>query len=78
MTMPERTTVDACRTFCPGPMMELIAALKQSQVGDEIELLSSDKGSLADVPAWVDKVGHRLVSVEHRIDHWSLVVRKMK
>ena len=73
-----RTTIDARNAFCPGPMTELIAALKQATIGDEIEVLSRDKGSTNDIPAWTRKVGHQLVSTEQRGDHWSIVVKKMK
>jgi TusA-related sulfurtransferase len=59
-------------------MMELIAALKEASIGDEVEVLSSDKGSADDIPAWTRKVGHQLVSSEDRGDHWAIVVRKMK
>jgi TusA-related sulfurtransferase len=76
--MSDRRSIDARNTFCPGPMMELIAALKEVSVGDEIEVLSSDKGSVDDIPAWTRKVGHHLVSSENHGDYWALVVRKMK
>jgi TusA-related sulfurtransferase len=76
--MSNRTTIDARKAFCPGPMMELIAALKTKQVGDEVEVLSRDKGSANDIPLWAKKVGHQLVSNEKIEDYWSIVVRKMK
>ena len=76
--MAERKLVDARGSFCPGPLMELIAAIKLVDVGDEIDVLSSDKGSAADIPEWVEKVKHKVVSVEEKGDHWSIVVRKMK
>lgn len=76
--MSKRTTIDARKAFCPGPMMELIAALKQTAIGDEVEVLSRDKGSANDIPIWTKKVGHQLVSNENLGDHWSIVVRKMK
>ena len=47
--------------------MELIAQLKMVEVGDEIELLSSDKGSAADVPQWINKVGHELVGTREEL-----------
>jgi TusA-related sulfurtransferase len=59
-------------------MMELIAALKHTTVGDEVEVLSRDKGSTNDIPAWTRKVGHQLVSTEQHGDYWSIVVKKMK
>lgn len=76
--MSERQTIDARGAFCPGPLMELIAALKLADVGDEIEVLSSDKGSATDIPEWVDKVGHEMVTSEDKGGYWSIVVRKAK
>ena len=43
--------------------MELIAALKLVEIGDEIEVWSSDKGSVSDIPQWVNKVRHEMVGV---------------
>ncbi len=76
--MSNRTTIDARGAFCPGPLMELIAALKLVEIGDEIEVLSSDKGSVGDIPEWVEKVKHEMVGVNQEGDHWSIVVRKAK
>ena len=76
--MAERRQIDARGSFCPGPLMELIATLKLCEVGDEIEVWSSDRGSAKDIPEWVAKVGHQLVSSEEKEDYWSIVVRKAK
>jgi len=76
--MSTRETIDARGAFCPGPLMELIAKLKLVQVGDEIEVLSSDKGSANDIPEWVKKVRHEMVGVTQQDGYWSIVVRKAK
>lgn len=76
--MTERTTIDARGSFCPGPLMELIANLKLIEIGDEIEVLSTDKGSAMDIPVWIEKVKHETVSVEQQEDVWHIIVRKMK
>ncbi len=76
--MATRETIDARGAFCPGPLMELIAKLKLVQIGDEIEVLSSDKGSAADIPEWVNKVHHEMVGVAQQDGYWSIVVRKAK
>lgn len=44
--------------------MELIAQMKQVQVGDLIEVWSTDAGSAADIPEWIKKVGHE-VHIQH-------------
>jgi len=70
--------IDARGAFCPGPLMELIAALKLVEVGDDIEVLSSDKGSVSDIPQWVAKVRHEMVGITPHDGYWSIVVRKAK
>jgi TusA-related sulfurtransferase len=76
--MPHRDKIDARGAFCPGPLMELIAGLKLVEVGDEIEVWSSDRGSASDIPEWCAKVGHELVESDEREGYWSIVVRRAK
>lgn len=76
--MRERKLIDARGTFCPGPLMELIAGMKLANVGDEIEVLSTDAGSAKDVPEWINKVGHQLLRSYEDKGVWHVVVRKTK
>ena len=76
--MAKRHTIDARGTFCPGPLMELIAGMKLADVGDELEVLSSDEGSSADIPEWIRKVGHEMVATSQESGVWHVVVRKTK
>ena len=70
--------IDARGSYCPGPLMELIAGLKLAHVGDKLELLSSDKGSATDVPVWINKVGHELVASREEAGVWHITVKKLK
>jgi tRNA 2-thiouridine synthesizing protein A len=76
--MPEKKIVDGRGSFCPGPLMELIVALKSSQIGDELEVLSTDKGSANDIPEWVRKVGHEYISTTEDAGVWHIKIRKAK
>ncbi len=76
--MAEKTVIDARGSFCPGPLMELIARLKSGQVGDEFEVLSSDKGSATDIPEWVEKAGHEMVETHEDKGIWHITVKKMR
>ena len=76
--MSDTRVIDARGSFCPGPLMELIAGMKLAQVGDKLELLSSDKGSANDVPEWIRKVGHELLDNREDAGVWHIVVRKVK
>ena len=76
--MSERTIIDARGSFCPGPLMELIRGMKEAEVGDVLAVLSSDKGSKTDIPKWVEKAGHRLISVESLDGYDEITVEKMR
>ena len=76
--MAEHKVIDARGSFCPGPLMELIAGIKLAQVGDEIEVLSTDKGSANDIPEWIRKVGHGLLGTREESGVWHITVKKTK
>jgi TusA-related sulfurtransferase len=78
INMAEKTIVDGRGSFCPGSLMELIVALKSSQVGDELEVLSTDKGSVNDIPEWINKVGHEYISTTESDGVWHITLRKAK
>jgi TusA-related sulfurtransferase len=79
LTAPAATrTIDARGSFCPGPLMELIRAIREAQVGDVLAVYSSDAGSKTDIPMWVEKAGHRLVGVETRDGYDEIVVEKLR
>ncbi len=46
--------------------------------GDELEVLSTDKGSAADIPEWVNKVGHQHLGTREENGVWHVTVRKAK
>jgi TusA-related sulfurtransferase len=71
-------TIDARGSFCPGPLMELIRAIRESQVGDVIAVRSSDKGSRLDIPKWIEKAGHRLIGVTEGDGYDEIVVEKAR
>ena len=70
--------IDARGSFCPGPLMELIRAIREAQVGDVLQVLSSDNGSRSDIPKWIEKAGHRLIGVTARDGFDEIVVEKMR
>ena len=75
---PVNRVIDARGSFCPGPLMELIRAIRESEVGTVIAVRSSDRGSRIDIPKWVEKAGHRLVALEARDGYDEIVVEKMR
>ncbi len=58
--------------------MELIRGIREGQVGDILAVISTDKGSKTDIPAWVAKAGHRLVGLYPHVGYDEIVVEKLK
>lgn len=58
--------------------MELITHMKRASVGDVLELLSTDEGSANDVPEWVNKAGHELISSQNVDGVWHIKIRKAR
>ena len=71
-------TIDARGMPCPGPLMNLIGAIRQGQVGQTFDVLSSDEGSKTDIPAWVAKAKHELLEVVPEDGYARFVVRKAR
>jgi TusA-related sulfurtransferase len=71
-------TLDARGSYCPGPLMELIRAIREAQIGDVLAVLSSDRGSRIDIPKWVEKAGHRLVGITSVDGYDEIVVEKLR
>ena len=70
--------MDARGVMCPEPLMELMKALRQQEVGDVVVLYSDDLGSRKDVPQWVAKSGYELLAVNERDGYVEYSVRKAK
>ncbi len=77
-TVQIEKTIDARGMACPGPLMNLIGAIRQGQVGQVIEVLSSDEGSKTDIPAWVAKAKQEMVEVVQDNGYARFVVRKVR
>jgi tRNA 2-thiouridine synthesizing protein A len=77
-TIEATRSIDARGMPCPGPLMSLIGAIRESQVGDVIAVLSSDEGSKTDIPAWVAKARHELVETAPADDAMRFVVKKAR
>jgi len=71
-------SIDARGMACPGPLMNLIGAIRQGQAGQVVEVLSSDEGSRTDIPAWVAKARHELVEVRQDDGYAHFIVRKTR
>ena len=71
-------SIDARGMPCPGPLMSLIGAIREGEVGTVIEVLSSDEGSRTDIPAWTGKAGHEMVEIVEEEGYARFIVKKAR
>lgn len=69
-------TVDARGAACPGPLMDLIGAMRSLNSGSIVRLQSDNDQSLTDVPEWAEESGNEVLAVEELEDHYELYVEK--
>ena len=71
-------TLDMRGSFCPGPLMALIKAIKKGTIGEVYEVWSEDAGSAKDIPMWTEKAKHEIVAVIEGEGYKRFQIRKLK
>lgn len=59
-------TLDARNLSCPMPVLKSKRALKELEINQILEILATDPGSMADIPAWARTTGQEIVTAEER------------
>lgn len=70
------TTVDARGLLCPMPIVRTAKAMKELAPGQVLRLLATDRGSVADVPAWAQSTGNELLEWHEDDGGFVFLVRK--
>lgn len=71
-------TVDARGVSCPGPLLAAKRAITEVPIGEVLEVLSSDPGTVRDLPKWANKVGHEYLGSIEESGYWRIFVRRKK
>ena len=61
MPIQEDQTLDARGLLCPMPIVKASKAIRGLRPGQVLKLLATDRGSIADVPAWAADTGNELL-----------------
>jgi NADPH-dependent 2,4-dienoyl-CoA reductase/sulfur reductase-like enzyme/peroxiredoxin family protein/rhodanese-related sulfurtransferase/TusA-related sulfurtransferase len=56
--------IDACGMQCPGPILKLSENMKSKNIGDVIELISTDQGFRNDISVWCERTGNILLDLK--------------
>lgn len=69
-----RHTLDARRLLCPMPVIRTQDKIKTLQPGDVLEIICTDPGAEADIPAWCRINGHKYLGKRVEDDELILEV----
>lgn len=69
-------TLDTSGMLCPLPVYKAALALKTMAPGEILELICTDPGSLADIPAMARQRGDRIVETKEQDDRQTFLIEK--
>jgi len=68
--------LDARGQLCPMPVLNAAKAMRGKPPGHVLKLLATDRGSLADVPAWAQDTGTELLEQHEEDGVYVFLLRK--
>lgn len=68
--------VDACGLQCPGPILKMKRSIESLQVGEYLQIVSTDAGFPRDAEAWCCSTGHKLISSTSATGCYTVVIEK--
>ncbi len=57
-------TMDLKGLPCPMPVVKISKGIKEVQIGQVVEAITTDPGALADFPAWARSSGNEILETE--------------
>ena len=71
-------TMDLKGLPCPMPVVKVSKGIKEVEVGQVIEALTTDPGSLTDFPAWARTSGNEIVKTEQDADVIRFYIKRVE
>lgn len=74
--VPVAKVLDASGLACPMPIVKTRMAIDEISSGEVLKLISTDRGSCTDVPAWTGSTGHELLEQTEEGDSFVFLIKK--
>jgi len=71
-----KKTLDTSGLSCPLPVVKTKKALKDIEVGEILEMISTDAGSIPDMEAWARQTGHELLESNDEGSSYRFFIKK--
>jgi tRNA 2-thiouridine synthesizing protein A len=63
---------------CPQPVIKVNKGIKEIAVGQVLEAITTDPGSLSDFPAWARTSGNEIVKTEQKDGLIRFIIKRVK
>ena len=58
------------------PVVKTFKAMKELEIGDTLEMISTDPGSMPDMKAWANQTRHELLEAEEASGKFRFLIKK--
>ncbi|MGB3863815.1 MAG: sulfurtransferase TusA family protein [Candidatus Aminicenantaceae bacterium] len=70
--------LDCYGLLCPMPIIQTAKKIKEMELGEILEVVSTDAGIKEDMPAWCRQTGQEYLGLEEDGDIYKVYVKKVK
>lgn len=70
--------LDASGLVCPLPAVKTAMQLEKMELGEVLEVITTDEVSKVDLPLWCKQTGNELVDIVEDNETFRIFVRKLK
>jgi tRNA 2-thiouridine synthesizing protein A len=71
-------TLDLKGLACPQPVIKVSKGIKEIEVGQVLEAITTDPGSLSDFPAWARTSGNEILKTEQGSSVIRFLIKRTK
>ncbi len=76
VAMKADVILDVKGLTCPMPVLKTKKAIDVMDSGQTLEVIATDPASRADIPAFLDRLGHELVEADEEEGIFSFLIKK--
>jgi len=73
-----KKTIDYKGLKCPMPIVKISQEIPKIAVGEVVEVLTTDPGSLSDFPAWAKTTGNQVLETKQEPGLIRIYVKRLK
>lgn len=78
MNTTDTKTVDVRGLYCPEPVFRTKMEMERLSIGEMIKIVADDPDSEEDISMWVQRNGHKLVSIKKDSKDLEFLIKKAK